>query len=239
MRSTKMVKIGFFLILGLMGMAELARGNEMQLSQIQTLLKEMEGLNNEIKREEGVKTSLEEEKKRLIQTGDLIKEAEKRFTQEFNEHDRRYKADQEDIAKYKAYGCEGKNLSQEMVNYCNQWRGRENPNTERLKDERKTFIERSKAITESRESLNKAVTDWAAKTKGNNAKLNDLYAGYKNKVAFVRFLTINPHYRQLIQKSGASEDCADIPAVETMEKKLDGAAERAHRCLQRIWDGAK
>lgn len=230
---------GLFFLLGLLAWAGTAYGSEMQLSQIQSLLKDMENLNQAMAREEGVKAALEEEKKRLTQTGDLIKEAEKRFVQEFNEHDRRYKADQEDIAKYKAYGCEGTNLSPEMTNYCNQWRSRENPTTARLKDEQKTFQERSKALTERREGLNKAVNDWAAKIKENNAKLNELYARYKSVVDFVRLLTKSPHYRQLMQKADASGECADIPGVEILEKKLVGASERAHRCLQKIWDGAR
>jgi hypothetical protein len=45
--------------------------------------------------------------------------------------------------------------------------------------------------------------------------------------------------KQLIQISGASQECANIPGIENLEKQLDGAAERAHRCLQKIWDGSK
>jgi chromosome segregation ATPase len=239
MESRSIAKVGVFLIMGIAVLAGIAHGSDPKLNQVQTLLKELETLNTDMTREEGLKTSLEEEKKRLTQTGDLIKDAEKRLVQEFDEHDRRYKADQEDIAKYKAYGCEGEDLSPEKSQYCNQWRGRENPKTERLKDERKTFVERSKAITERREGLNKAVGEWAGKTKENNAKLNQLYARHKTVVDFVRFLTVNPHYRQLIQKAGASEECAAIEGVENLEKKLNGAAERAHRCLQKIWDGAR
>jgi methyl-accepting chemotaxis protein len=216
------------------------------MSQLQTLMQNMETCKQDLKKAEGVNLALKEEEKRLIQTGELIKGAEKRFNQEFNDHDRRYKSDQEDIAKYKAHGCGGSNLSQEMTRFCNEWRNRENPNTERLKDERKTFVERNKAITESREGLNKAVNEWAKKKKENNANLNDLIAKYQQMVSTVRFLTMSPHYRQLIQKAGASGECANIQGVEILEMykstgeiQLEGAAEKAHRCLQRIWDGAK
>lgn len=87
--------------------------------------------------------------------------------------------------------------------------------------------------------MNKAVTEWALKKKENNARLNELYARYKYSINTINSLNKMSSGQMLIQKAGASEDCANIPGVEVLEKRLDGAAERAHRCLQKIWDGSR
>lgn len=112
---------------------------------------------------------------------------------------------------------------------------------EKLKDREKTLREREKGLKERRDDLSKASLGWAQKKKENNARLNESYAKYTQLINHVRNLNNLSFSRQLIQKAGASEECSNIPGVEKLEMytstgdvQLEEAAQKAHRCLQRM-----
>ncbi|MEW6674033.1 MAG: hypothetical protein AB1427_20255 [Thermodesulfobacteriota bacterium] len=228
---------GFVSFIALVCFIRTSDGADPMLSQIQSLMQEMETIKQELATADEEKIILDKEERTLIQTGELIKEAEKNYKTDRENFLREWNNDQDDIARHNAE----KNKSDDpaWIKAYNERATSGNAYTAQLKEKGKTLEERKKVINERRGGLNTAVNEWARKKKENNAKLNALQARYEFQVKMIRSLTVLPAGRMLIQNAGASQECADIPGIENLEKQLNGAAERAHRCLQKIWDGAK
>ncbi len=102
-------------------------------------------------------------------------------------------------------------------------------------------------ITDGKESLSKATLEWAAKWKASNAKMNELIAQYQKMTKI---------YMDLVQRARLSDECKQIAYSSDRDivrdgvviarqsgvidfNDLNGAMERAHHCLQKVWDGAK
>jgi DNA repair exonuclease SbcCD ATPase subunit len=250
-------------VIGLVLMISMAHAADPNLTQVQEIMQSMQTIKNDIKKAEDEKTALAGEEKRLIETDELLKSAEKRFQNdaaalnlEWADYERQEQAHNAEGYAHgkktgKKYWTGGDELSfpsmsQEWKNAYNERAARLYTRRENLKDRWKTLNEREKGLKESRDNLSKATLELTQKKKANDAKLNEAYARYTNLINFVRLMNNLPHSRMLIQKAGASEECSNIPGVENLEMytstgqvQLEGAAERAHRCLQRIWDGAK
>lgn len=225
-------------IIGAVFAVEMAYCAEPLVSQIQGLMNGMETLMQDLKKADENKAALDKEEKALIQTGELIKEAEKRLKQDYGQFENDMKTSNEIAARHNAE--KNKSNDPAWIDSYNIEADRHNKNyVEPLKERLVTLQQRRRVIKERREGLNKAVTEWALMKKENNAKLNELYARYKYSINTINSLNKMHSGQMLIQKAGASEDCANIPGVEVLEKRLDGAAERAHRCLQKIWDGSR
>lgn len=100
-----------------------------------------------------------------------------------------------------------------------------------LEQKRRALVERSKALEKkdsdlkwAREKLNEQTLKWAADTKRNNARLDEL-AGQLNAL--------------LTKVSQMSSKCSNISGVGSLDlTNLNSASEQAVRCLQQIWDGA-
>lgn len=225
-------------LIGLISFIGMANGEDPMLSQIQSLMQGMESLKQDLQKEDETKALLEKEEKTLIQTGELIKEAEKNYKKDWAQWERDSNNWHADVDRHNAYKCKSDDAA--CIDAYNEEARRDNTTIKvQLKEKGLTLIERGKVIKERRKGLNNAVNEWAQKKKENNARLNELHAKYAFQIKMLRGLTVTPAGRMLIQKSEASQECADIPGIENLEKQLDGAAERAHRCLQKIWDGAK
>jgi len=250
-------------VIGLILMISMAHAADPNLTQVQEIMQSMQTIRNDIKKGEDEKTSLAGEEKRLIETDEMLKSAEKRFKNdataldlEWADYERQQQAhNAEGYAHGKITGRKNwaggdeldfSSMSQEWVNAYNERFARLETRRQNLRDRGKTLDEREKGLKELRDNLSKGTLEWAQKKKANDTKLNEAYARYTQLINFVRLMNNLPHSRMLIQKAGASEECSNIPGVEKLEMytstgqvQLEGAAERAHRCLQRIWDGAK
>lgn len=96
---------------------------------------------------------------------------------------------------------------------------------------RRALVERNKALekkdsdlTWAREKGNEQTLKWAADTKRNNARSEEL-AGQLNAL--------------LTKVSQMSSRCSSISGVGTLDlTSLNSASEQASHCLQQIWDGA-
>jgi uncharacterized protein (DUF3084 family) len=230
--------VGLVCFIGLISFIGMAYGADPMLSQIQSLMQEMETLKQDLQKEDETKTALDKEKVALIQTGELIKEAEENYKKDWAQWEKDSNNWHADVDRHNAYKCKSDDSA--CIDAYNEEARKDNATIKvQLKERGLTLIERGKVIKERREGLNPAVNEWARKVKENNARLNELYAKYQFKIMMIRGLTVKPAGRQLIQNSGASQECANIPGIDKLEKRLDGAAEQAHRCLQKIWDGAK
>lgn len=90
-------------------------------------------------------------------------------------------------------------------------------------------------------NLSKDTLNWTADRKQLDTRRYNLVL--KRSKWFRRFLTFMTNsskaLNQLKRMAGVSQECANIPGIGEFERRLDGASERAHRCLQVLWDGAK
>jgi hypothetical protein len=229
---------GFVCFIGLISFIGMTYGADPMLSEVQGLLQGMETLKQDLQKADETKAALDKEKVALIQTRELLIEAEKNYEKDATQWQKEWNEWRAEAARHNAEI--GKSDDPEWVKAFNEEADRDNATIwAPLKDREKTLDERKKIIDERTEGLNPAVDEWARKVKENNARLNELQAKYGFQIKMIRGLTTLPAGRMLIQKSGASEECANIPGIENLEKQLGGAAERAHRCLQKIWDGAR
>jgi len=96
-----------------------------------------------------------------------------------------------------------------------------------------SFNQREKTLQENNELWAKGLTEIKAK----QGAVDD-----RKRAWLVRYNAVinSPAFRQLVKKNGQSGKCASIQGVENIALNvLDGAAEKAHRCLQTVWDGAR
>jgi len=250
------------IVISLVLMVSRAYAVDPMLAQVQEIMQSMGTLKNDIKKAEDEKVVLAAEEKRLIQTNELLKSAEKNFQNDVDGYVREKRDHDQQRDAHNAEGeSHGKKVGKNETGGWNysfpsmskEWRDaysgryqRLRAWGERLEDRNKTLVEREKGLKERRDDLSKASLEWGQKKKENNSRLNESYAKYTQLINHVSNLNNLPFSRQLIQKAGASEECSNIPGVEKLEMytstgqvQLEGAAEKAHRCLQRIWDGAR
>ncbi|KKU17816.1 MAG: hypothetical protein UX27_C0025G0003 [Candidatus Azambacteria bacterium GW2011_GWA2_45_90] len=107
-----------------------------------------------------------------------------------------------------------------------------------------TKTRKSSLITGLNERINdlsNATLDWAKRTKENNAALNDIYAQQQALTERINRLLSSPSFRDLIKRNGLSQECTTIEIMpgDASSPNLNTGMERAHRCLQRVWDGAQ
>lgn len=87
--------------------------------------------------------------------------------------------------------------------------------------------------------LSKDTLAWAGKVKDTVGRVGDWQARQRDWLNRVRNFSSSPALNDLKRKSGAAADCSGIPGIGEFTPDLDGPSERAHRCLQKIWDGAQ
>ena len=105
------------------------------------------------------------------------------------------------------------------------------------------LTERAKQLKERRDRLSERTLEWAAKQKKLNADEDDLQSRANNWLKRLNTFLATPTITDLKKRANVGKTCQDIPTDASgaypFERILNGAAERAHRCLQTIWDGAR
>ena len=171
---------------------------------------------------------LENDKAELLKTDGLLKEAARTWKVNRDDLDNDISQQKNRLDAHDSYSPD--QTSQAAVDAYNAEAHALDTETDRLKQREDNSNWVRGTLVNQRESLNQQVTQWAQDVKDNNDKLNKLTADLQ------RWLRA---YQDLMNKSDKSKRCADIPNIEQLDlTNLNGAAERAARCLQEIWDGA-
>ncbi len=217
----KAVINGFICIFVLSLFTEIANSADpktnLQLEDI--ISQEGELIKTEIGKAEAVQAQMKEEEQRYIATNDLLKGAENRWKRDNTELQMRNMQIVNAINTHNSNRC--------MQESCN---ASYNANAARLNAKNVQvgkdfdFIEeRRQGLITRRNDLSRAVLDLTQRMKRNNADLRDLYA----------------KLQKWTNKTRALENCLNIPGIGDFERRLDGASEKAHRCLQQFFDGAR
>jgi len=211
--------------------------------------------------------ALQNEEKRLIATRELLDGAKKNFLNEVQAWRGELQAHNADAASQRAAAaqhgakvqshnarCTGTFSDQGYVNACNAaaaqlnsynqstldpWRRRVNANAQRVDSRRDTLAMKEKGLNERYADLQRGVLDWTKRKKENNYKLNELQARQDALRQRIQAVLNSPAVRDLVRRKQASAECAGLAEGAGFEARLDGRLERAHRCLQRVWDGAR
>ena len=198
----------------------------------------------------------------LIETDKLLKGAVKNLSKDIKIHNvdaannrsqsSRYRAGvdklREEILTHNA-SCGGSSSYRSHVNACNSRAGRLNARkipyarertrlstwSTQINDRKKTLDMRNRGLKKQRLSLNKAVLGWGKKVKTLNAGFRDLNTRSQQTTRKINSLLFNQSFmNDLKNREEISRRCKEIAVLATMS-----ALERAHRCLQKIWDGAR
>jgi len=128
-------------------------------------------------------------------------------------------------------------------NTINPWRDRVNASRDQINDQRKTLEMKRNGLNERFSDLQKSVTDWAKRKKENNYQINELQAREQALRAKLHEILNSPAVKDLMKRNEISQECKAIAQKITpgdaVNPNLSTPMERAQRCLQRIWDGAK
>jgi chromosome segregation ATPase len=202
--------------------------NGYSITDVEDMMKELGSTEVEIGKAETAKAELKEEEKRLIATKELLKGAFENWKKEQHKHNEEAKKKHAAVDNYNAR-CAGTFSDPNYVAKCRSeaevlraWKNRI--------DERAKTIRGKKAMIDGRvKDLSQATLKWAEKTKANNATLDDLYVKQEKLIRKIKLHMASPWFlRDLKIRSDVSQECREMKSLED-----------AHRCLQRVWDGAK
>lgn len=244
--------------------AGISCGQNADIEKIGKLLEELNALQKNISKEQTVQDGLTADNKLLLGQDKAIKSIEAQYNKDLPayEHDlASWKADKSNfeagksgyVSRYGCWDCKGKIFDQQTINAQIAELNMLNPQLDRINAEEKRIDSKHDELVktfglmkEGKETLSKATLDWAAKKKASNAKMNELIARYQE---------LTKTYLDLTQRAELSAECKQIaysnnrPVVANgkvvgMQSGLDfevlnGVMERAHHCLQKVWDGAK
>jgi hypothetical protein len=261
----KKKSVAVFLFLVMFVLAAVSYGQNADNVKIRNLLNDLSSLKAAIAQEQKVREGFSADKKLLDAQDKTIKSLESQFNKDFPAYKQdaaAYDAEQRIflagknayIAKYGCWDCKGRIADQQTRNAQIAELSVLNPQNSRLNVEYKRLdakhaeLEKTAAlIKEGKESLSKATLEWAAKWKASNAKMNELIAQYQKMTKI---------YMDLVQMARLSEECKQIAYSSDRNivrdgvvigrqsgvidfNDLNGVMERAHHCLQKVWDGAK
>lgn len=234
------------------------------VAQIQNLNAELNGAATAEKTLLAEQASLKGEEQRLISTKELLDGATKNFKAEVDTWKTDLDAQRAEATRQNAFAdshnaeiaahnsrCAGSFSDRGFVNACNaraaqlntegakvdEWSGRVNAWRDRVNDRRDTLKMKRDGLNERYADLNNHVMDWAKRKKESNYQLNALEA--KKQL-------LNQRLAAALQKleglNALSQECKDIArgitSGDATNPSLNTPTERAHRCLQNIWDGA-
>lgn len=260
MRATTLAMLLFFIFFGF-DIAFSADTSDSLTAEIQSLnneLKAVESLENTLLAE---KASLKKEEGRLTATKDLLDGAAKNFNAEVDAWKKDLDAHNADAQRQKAAmsslnseiaahnsSCGGTYKDKSYVDSCNSragqlnargqqlgsWGNNVSSNAKRINERKSTLQAKERGLKERYADLQKAVLDWAKRQKENNWQLNELYA--KKQILNQRILaTLN----ELARRNQLSQECKKIAESADPNNLNDTRLEQAHRCMQKIWDGAR
>ena len=187
------------------------------------MMNELESLKVEIVKAETAKTVLDEEGERLAATGELLKGAIENYKEEMGSlKDERIKYNAE-VAAHNARCTEDPSYN------CNSQAAVLNERKRRGEERQKTLELKHSMLDGRVKDLSQATLEWAEKNKANNATKNDLYAKQEQLIQKIKSHMASPWFLlDLKIRSDVSKECREMKNLED-----------AHRCLQRVWDGAR
>ena len=193
------------------------------IKDVEDMMKELDSLKVEIEKAETAKTVLDEEGKRLAGTGELLKGAIANYKEEMESlKGERIKYNYE-VATHNARCTSDPNYS------CNAQAAVLNERKRRGEERQKTLELKHSMLDERVKDLSQATLEWAEKNKANNATINDLYAKQEQLIQKIKSHMASPWFLlDLKIRSDVSKECREMKNLED-----------AHRCLQRVWDGAR
>jgi hypothetical protein len=193
------------------------------IKDVEDMMKELESLKVGIEKAETAKTVLDEEGKRLVATAELLKGAIANYGEEkrsLNDEIRRHNAE---VATHDARCTSDPNYN------CNAQAAVLNERKRQGEERQKTLELKESMLDERVKDLSQATLEWSEKNKANNATLNDLHAKREQLIQKIKVDMASPWFlRDLKIRSDVSEECREMKSLED-----------AHRCLQRVWDGAR
>ncbi|MFY9461896.1 MAG: hypothetical protein WAP51_01705 [Candidatus Sungiibacteriota bacterium] len=233
--------------------------------EIQSLNNDLTALKAEEKTLFAEQTSLKAEEKRLIDVKELLDGAVKNFNTEAATWKSDLQAQNAEAARQRAEAarqraevadhnsrCSGSSSDQSFVNACNAragqlnswgsqidaWKEQVNSWAKRVDDRKGTLIMKENGLKERYADLQRGVLDWTKRKKENNYQLNELPG--RKQILNARFQAV---LADLARRNALSQECKAIAEKITpgdaRNPDLNTPMERAHRCLQRVWDGAK
>jgi peptidoglycan hydrolase CwlO-like protein len=152
----------------------------------------------------------------------------------------------QDASYFNSY-CNAGHLSQAEVaartSWCSAHKGPLESEKESLAARDEDLMKRSGQLKTRRENLNQRTLDWAAKQKKLNADQDDLQARTNDWLKRLNTFLASSTVVDLRKRADVGKSCQEIPTDASggypFERILNGAAEKAHHCLQTIWDGAR
>ncbi len=235
------------------------------MTEIQSLNNGLEALQVSEKTLFAEQASLKSEEKRLIDIKELLDGAVKNFYTKVDTWKSDVQAQNADATRQRAEvarqraevadhnsRCGSPSSDQSFVNACNAranqlnswgsqidaWNERVGSWAKRVNDRKDTLILYEKGLRERYADLTKGTMDWAKRKKENNYQLNELEA--RKHILNQR---LQAALKDLAQRDALSQECKAIAEKITPDDatnpNLNTPMEQAHRCLQRVWDGAR
>jgi len=202
--------------------------NADSIKDVEDMMKELESLKVEVGKAETGKAELKEEEKRLITTKELLKGTFDRLKKETTQHNQDAKKQHAAVDNHNAR-CTGTFSDPNYVAKCRSDAALLRAWKTRIDERKKTLDKQESMLYERVKDLSQATIKWAEKTKTNNALLNDFYVKQEKLIQKIKLHMASPWFlRDLKIRSDVSNECREMKNLED-----------AHRCLQRVWDGAK
>ena len=210
------------------------------LERVNDLKGQLEQLQKDKNSAEAKAATLAQEEQRLIATDELLSGAIANYKKDLAAHDAEAANQNAQVIAHNAQ-CTGTFEDENFVNACNTRAGQLNDWGGRINAHADTLDMYAAGLNERINDLSNATLDWAKRTKENNAALNDIYAQQQALTERINRLLSSPSFRDLIKRNGLSQECTTIEIMpgDASSPNLNTGMERAHRCLQRVWDGAQ
>lgn len=234
-------------------------------AEIQSLNTELIALQASEKALFAEQATLKAEEKRLIDVKELLDGAAKNFNTEVAQWEEDAKAHNAEAARQRAYAtqvnatvnsynsrCSGSG-NESYVRACNaerarlepevakvdEWKARVDESQNRGNDRLRTLQMKEKGLRERYADLTRGTLDWARRKKENNWQLNEFEARRHSIQQRLRAAWDSPAVKDLEQRNKLSQECRRLAESADPNNLMDTRLEQAHRCLQRVWDGAR
>jgi len=184
---------------------------------------------------------LEKDRQELINSEKLLSTRELVLKREAAEIKQEQQQNRSEFERWKAEGsvhqaqssqfnarCANRPLSRAEYQSCLPEKTRLDQWEQRLIGWHSTLMRRYNDLNRRQQNLSQKTLEWARQKKEVNAKSRDWEERRSRWLAGVRRAVFSPNLEDLKRRADASSVCASLQDLEA-----------AHRCLQRIWDGAR
>ena len=190
--------------------------------EVANLQQQLNALGDEYVALDATRASIVAEEQRLKDVDELLKGAVARYKRNAEERNQRITAQQAEVVNHNGR-CSGTFSDRNFVAQCNAEAAQLNARKAQLIAEVETGRQMKQGLEERIQGLSQGTLEWAQKVKAHNGKLEDLNG--RRQVFLNR---INAVLEDLKTRERISVSCVGMADLES-----------AHRCLQRVWDGAK